>query len=66
VKLLACHTATEEQARALIKHNNLTQQPEEIVKEMLAHALPEVLVVAAMVAAIAMLQTDGHYTYITV
>jgi intracellular sulfur oxidation DsrE/DsrF family protein len=65
VKLLACHTATEEQARALIAHNNLTQQPEEIVKEMLAHTLPEVLVVAAMVAAIALLQTEGHYSYIT-
>jgi hypothetical protein len=66
VKLLACHTATEEQARAVIAHNNLTQQPEVIVKEMLAHTLPEVLVVAAMVAAIALLQTDGHYSYITV
>ncbi len=66
LKLLACHTATEEQARALIAHNNLTQQPEEIVKEMLAHTLPEVLVVAAMVGAIALLQTDGHYSYITV
>ena len=65
VQLLACHTATEEQARALIVHNKLTQKPEEIVKEMLAHTLPEVLVVAAMVAAIALLQTDGHYGYIT-
>jgi hypothetical protein len=36
------------------------------VKEMLAHTLPEVLVVASMVAAIAMLRTDGHYSYITV
>jgi intracellular sulfur oxidation DsrE/DsrF family protein len=66
VKLLSCHTATEEQARTLIKHNNLAQQPEVIVKEMLAHALPEVLVVPSMVAAIALLQTDGHYSYITV
>jgi hypothetical protein len=66
VKLLACHTATEEQARALIAHNKLTQQPEEIVKEMLAHTLPNVLVVASMVAAIALLQTDGHYSYVTV
>jgi intracellular sulfur oxidation DsrE/DsrF family protein len=66
VKLLACHTATEEQARALIAHNSLTAQPEEIVKEMLAHTLPEVLVVASMVAAIALLQTDGHYSYIRV
>ena len=66
VKLLACHTATEEQARALIAHSSLKQQPEEIVKEMLAHTLPDVLVVASMVAAIALLQTDGHYSYITV
>ena len=66
VKLLACHTATEEQARALIAHNSLTQQPDEIVKEMIAHTVPDVLVVAAMVAAIALLQTEGHYSYITV
>jgi intracellular sulfur oxidation DsrE/DsrF family protein len=65
VKLLACHTATEEQAQSLIARNSLTQRPEEIVKEMLAHALPEVSVVASMVAAIALLQTDGHYSYIT-
>jgi hypothetical protein len=31
VQLLACHTATEEQARPLIAHNKLTQEPEEIV-----------------------------------
>ena len=66
VQLLACHTATEEQVRALVAHNGLAQQPEEVVKEMLAHTLPEVLVVASMVAAIAMLQTNGHYSYITV
>ncbi len=66
VTFLSCHTASEEQARLLIKHNNLTAQPEEIVKEMLAHALPGVLVVASMVAAIALLQTDGGYSYITV
>ncbi len=66
MKLLSCHTALEEQVRGLIAHRNLTQQPEEIVKEMLAHTLPDVLVVASMVAAIALLQTDGHYSYITV
>lgn len=66
VQFLCCHTATEEQARGLIAHQNVRQQPEEIVKEMLAHTLPDVLVVASMVAAIAMLQTDGHYSYITV
>lgn len=66
VQFLSCHTATEEQARALIKRSNLKQQPEEIVKEMLAHVVPGVLVVASMVAAIALLQTDGHYSYIKI
>jgi hypothetical protein len=66
VQMLSCHTALEEQVRELIARGRLTQQPEEIVKEMLAHTLPGVLVVASMVAAIALLQTDGRYSYITV
>lgn len=66
VSFLSCHTAAEEQARVLIKLNGWSQKPEEIVQEMLAHALPGVLVVASMVAAVALLQAQGHYTYITV
>jgi hypothetical protein len=66
VKFLSCHTATEEQARVLIQRNNWAKDPEEIVREMLSHTLPGVLVVASMVAAIALLQAEGHYTYITV
>ncbi len=66
VKFLSCHTALEEQSRALIKHNNLDMQPEDLVHDMMAHALPGVLIVASMVAAIALLQIDGHYSYITV
>lgn len=66
VKFLSCHTALEEQVRALIKRDSLSEQPETIVKEMLAHTLPGVLVVASMVAAIALLQADGRYTYVTV
>ena len=66
VQFLACHTATEEQARVLVRHNNLSQSPESVVKDMLAHTLPGVLVVASMVAAIALLQAQGRYTYITV
>jgi hypothetical protein len=65
VQLLSCHTATEEQARGLIAQQNLTQKPEEVVQEMLAHALPNVLVVPSMVAAIALLQTEGRYCYTT-
>ncbi len=64
VQFLSCHTATEEQARGLIEHRKLTQKPEEIVDDLLAHTLPEVLVVASMVAAIALLQTHGYYSYL--
>ena len=66
VQFMSCHAATEEQARVLIRALGLTQSPEEITREMLAHKIEGTLVVAAMVAAIALLQTDGHYTYITV
>lgn len=66
VKFLSCHTALEEQARALVGHFKLSQPREEIVKDLLAHALPGVLVVASMVASLVLLQSEGHYTYIKV
>ena len=66
VKFLSCHTADEEQARAIIAFNKLTMEPEALVHEMLAHTVPGVLVVAAMVSAISLLQSEGHYSYITV
>ncbi len=66
VQFLSCHTALEEQVRVLIRRDKLAQSPEQIVTEMLAHALPGVLVVAAMGAAIALLQIEGHYSYISV
>jgi intracellular sulfur oxidation DsrE/DsrF family protein len=66
VQFLSCHTAAEEQARILKHQYDLSQSPEEIVRDMLAHTVPGVLVVASMVAAIALLQAEGHYTYITV
>jgi intracellular sulfur oxidation DsrE/DsrF family protein len=65
-QFLSCHTALEEQVRVLISHSKLSQSPEDIVKDMLAHTVPGVLVVASMVAAIALLQAEGHYSYITV
>lgn len=65
VQFLACHTATEEQAQVLARRNNLSQSPEQIVDDMLAHTVPGVLMVASMVAAIALLQAQGRYTYIT-
>jgi len=66
VKFLSCHTAMEEQARALVKKLKLSAPPESVVEDMLDHALPGVLVVPSMVASIALLQGQGRYTYITV
>jgi intracellular sulfur oxidation DsrE/DsrF family protein len=65
-QFLSCHTALEEQVRVLISRNKLSQSPEDVVKVMLEHTVPGVLVVTSMVAAIALLQAEGHYTYITV
>ncbi|MGC1783950.1 MAG: twin-arginine translocation signal domain-containing protein [Acidobacteriaceae bacterium] len=66
VRFLSCHTASEEQARALIEHLHLSQSPDDIVNDWQAHTIPGVLIVASMVAAIAVLQCEGHYSYITV
>ena len=66
VRFLCCHTATEEQARLLVQRLKLNQQPEGIVKDLLNHVHPGVLVVPSMVASIAVLQSDGRYSYVTV
>jgi len=66
VRFLSCHTALEEQVRQLTKHYNLSEDPETIVRDMLAHTVPQVLVVASMVSAIALLQSEGRYSYVTV
>ena|SRR5246127_4349134 len=66
VRFLSCHTALEEQVRQLIKHYNLSEDPETIVRDMLAHTVPNVLVVASMVSAIALLQCEGGYSYVLV
>jgi hypothetical protein len=66
VRFLSCHTALEEQVRQLIKYYTLSANPEMIVRDMLAHTIPDVLVVASMVSAIALLQCEGRYTYVMV
>jgi hypothetical protein len=66
VQFCCCHTALEEQAKVLVKHNGLSIGSEILVEEMLRHTLPGVLVVASMVSAIALLQLQGHYSYISV
>ena len=66
VQFCCCHTALEQQAKALVKHNRLSLESEALVQEMLCHTLPGVLAVASMVSAIALLQVEGHYSYISV
>jgi len=65
VRFLSCHSSTEEHARAIIKRNNLSEQPEEVVKDIQGHVLPGVLIVPALAAALALLQCDGHYAYMS-
>jgi intracellular sulfur oxidation DsrE/DsrF family protein len=66
VKFLACHTATEELAVQIASRLKMTDKPETIVKDLQAHTIPHVLIVPSMVACVALLQIDGHYSYITV
>lgn len=63
VRFVSCHTATEEAARVLIQQNNLTADPEDVAKDLVSHALPSVILVPALSAALAILQADGHYAY---
>lgn len=66
VKFMSCHNSTQAQVREMVEQFSLKQPVEEIVKELQAHINPGVLIVPAMVAAITLLQSEGHYTYITV
>ncbi len=40
-QFLSCHTALEEQVRVLISRSKLSQSPEDVVKDMLAHTVPK-------------------------
>ena len=48
-----------------VRRNKLTQSAEEVVEDILAHIAPGTLVVAGMAAALALLQAEGRYTYMT-
>jgi hypothetical protein len=63
LQLLNCHNATNFVARGLVKKLSLTVTAAEVAHDLEAHTLPGVISVPAMVAAIAMLQVDGHYAY---
>jgi hypothetical protein len=64
LQLLCCHNATEAQAGRMVKQNSLKDSVEDVVADLQSHMLPGVMLVPAMVAAIHMLQSEGHYSYI--
>jgi hypothetical protein len=64
LQLLSCHNATEGQAAQLVKLYGLKDSVEDVVADLQSHTLPGVILVPAMVAAISMLQSEGHYSYI--
>ncbi len=66
VKFLSCNTSIEEAARAIVKQFGLSAPPEEVAKDMQAHIHPGVILVPALAAALAVLQGDGHYSYMAI
>ena len=67
VVFLTCHTAVEEQARALVTGGFAPagMPATQVADDILSHLIPGTHVVPSMVATIAVLQAVHHYTYIT-
>jgi len=65
--VLTCHTAVEEQARAIVKKGlgPPGATPSQIADDILTHLIPNAVVVPSMVATIAVMQATYRYTYIT-
>jgi intracellular sulfur oxidation DsrE/DsrF family protein len=65
--VLTCHTAVEEQARALVKRGFAPagMTATQVADDILTHLIPGAVVVPAMVATLAVLQATYHYTYIS-
>lgn len=66
VKVLLCHTGAAEQARILAQNGAQGATPEAILRDLLAHVLPGVLVVPSAVATIGLLQNRFRYSYTSV
>ncbi|HZL28168.1 MAG TPA: hypothetical protein VFC39_16725 [Acidobacteriaceae bacterium] len=64
VQFLSCHNATEEVVRGMVAQASLKTPVEEIVHDLQTNTVPGVLIVPAMVSAISLLQSEGHFTYI--
>lgn len=67
VVMLTCHTAVEEQAKALVKKNFAPAgaTAKDVAADLLTHLIPGSVVVPSMVATIAVLQETYRYTYLS-
>jgi intracellular sulfur oxidation DsrE/DsrF family protein len=67
VTVLTCHTAVEEQARAIVKRGLAPagMTGPDVANDILTHLIPGAVVVPAMVATVAVLQTKYRYAYLT-
>ncbi len=65
--MLTCHTAVEEQARAFVKGGFAPagMSAADVANDILTHLIPGAVVVPSMVAAIAVLQQQYRYAFIT-
>lgn len=65
--VLTCHTAAEEQARALVKKGFAPagMTAAKVAEDILTHLIPGAVVVPSMVATIAVLQARYQYTYLS-
>lgn len=63
--ILTCHTAVEEQARGIVKAGNAPagMTAKDVADDILTHLIPGAVVVPSMVATMAVLQHEHHYTY---
>lgn len=68
VIFLTCHTAVEEQARALVKAGNAPSgmNAAQVAQDILTHLIPGTHVVPSMMGTIMVLQQRYHYGYQTV
>lgn len=68
VIFLTCHTAVEEQSRALVKAGNAPSgmSASQVAQDILTHLIPGTHVVPSMMGAIMVLQQRFHYGYQTI
>lgn len=66
VRFMVCHNAALGLAGYLAKNTQTTESRDAIYQEMVTHLIPHAVLVPAAVAALALLQSEGHYSYLYV